>query len=271
MSNFHLRLVSAVILAGVALGLTYFGGAAFRVLAVAVGGGIFIEWCLLSGQTRHRTHFALMGVVASVLLLMVLAGLPPSTVLVALAAGIGLALASGLVSGQGLWGAGGIAYAVLPVIAASAIRGDAPAGLVAVLFLFAVVWATDIFAYFVGRLAGGPKLAPAISPGKTWSGAVGGVLFAVVAGLAVATVSGLRIGGLLIVSIVLLSAVSQIGDLFESWLKRHFGAKDSSNLIPGHGGVMDRVDGLVAAVIGLYLIGVAASGPNDPLAAFGSG
>ncbi|WP_127598508.1 phosphatidate cytidylyltransferase [Nitratireductor alexandrii] len=271
MSNFYLRLFSALVLAGVALGLTYLGGLAFRVLAVAVGGAIFVEWCLLSGQRRHRAHFALLCAVACILLVMVLAGLPPATVLVALAAGIGLALVSGLVAGQGAWGAGGVAYALLPVIAASALRGDAPAGLVAVLFLFAVVWATDIFAYVVGRIAGGPKLAPTISPGKTWSGAFGGVLFAVVAGLGVAMAAGLRVGWLAILSIVLLSALSQIGDLFESWLKRRFGAKDSSNLIPGHGGVMDRVDGLVAAVIALYLIGVAASGPNDPLAAFASG
>jgi phosphatidate cytidylyltransferase len=271
MSNFYLRLLSALVLAGVALGLTYLGGLAFRVLAVAVGAAIFYEWCLLSDQRRHMAHFALICGVACLLLVMVLAGLQPATLLVALAAGTGLALVSGLVSGQGLWGAGGVAYALLPVIAATAIRGDGQPGLVAVLFLFAVVWATDIFAYFVGRLAGGPKLAPAISPGKTWSGAFGGMLFAVIAGLGVTTGAGLSIGWLAIGSIVLLSAVSQIGDLFESWLKRHFGAKDSSNLIPGHGGVMDRVDGLVAAVIALYLIGVAASGPNDPLAAFASG
>ncbi len=125
------------------------------------------------------------------------------------------------------------------------------------------MWATDIFAYFVGRAVGGPKLAPHISPGKTWSGAIGGTAAAVIA----AALVGLWLpqsSTLLGLLALALSVVSQAGDLFESWVKRRAGVKDSSHLIPGHGGVMDRVDGLVAAAVALYLIGAAAGGIGHP-------
>jgi phosphatidate cytidylyltransferase len=130
------------------------------------------------------------------------------------------------------------------------------------LFIFAVVWATDIFAYFIGRAIGGPKLAPPISPGKTWSGAIGGTLASVLAGLAVVYLAGEPVGFGLVAVILLLSIASQIGDLFESWIKRRFGVKDSSRLIPGHGGVMDRVDGLVSACFVAFLVGLALSAAN---------
>jgi phosphatidate cytidylyltransferase len=152
------------------------------------------------------------------------------------------------------WLPGGIVYAGLSGISLAAIRGDNQAGFVATLFIFAVVWGTDILAYFVGRAIGGPKLAPRISPGKTWSGAIGG------------TVAGVAASGLLTLGVFsrlslwtmalafLLSVASQIGDLFESFIKRRFGVKDSSHLIPGHGGVMDRVDGLVFACFAVFLL-----------------
>jgi phosphatidate cytidylyltransferase len=140
------------------------------------------------------------------------------------------------------------------VISLAAIRGDTAHGFAAMLFIFAVVWATDILAYFVGRAIGGPKLAPPISPGKTWSGAIGGAISAVVAGT-LAHMVFFPLNGLWVPAIALvLSVFSQIGDLFESFIKRRFGVKDSSRLIPGHGGVMDRVDGLVFACFAAFLI-----------------
>ncbi|MFZ1681999.1 MAG: phosphatidate cytidylyltransferase, partial [Rhizobiaceae bacterium] len=145
------------------------------------------------------------------------------------------------------------AYALLPAIAFSSLR-DGPSGFAAILFLFAAVWATDIFAYFTGRAIGGPKLAPAISPGKTWSGAVGGTVFAVLAVVALAFVLPALALPAILVPAIALSVVSQIGDLAESAFKRHFGVKDSGNFIPGHGGVMDRIDGLAVAAVALYLI-----------------
>ena len=127
-----------------------------------------------------------------------------------------------------------------------------------------VVWATDIFAYFVGRAVGGPKLAPSISPGKTQSGALGGAVGGVVAGLLLAAAAGAgNLAWLGLVAFVL-SIVAQAGDLFESWVKRRHGRKDSGALIPGHGGVMDRVDGLVAAAFALYVIGWISAAADHP-------
>ncbi len=137
------------------------------------------------------------------------------------------------------------------------LRRDVELGLVAILFLFALVWATDVAGYFAGRAFGGPKLAPKISPNKTWSGAAGGTIGAMLAGLGVAALAG--IDNLVAIAIVAfgLSAVAQVGDLFESGVKRRFGAKDASHLIPGHGGVMDRLDGFIAAAAAAMALGVA--------------
>lgn len=121
------------------------------------------------------------------------------------------------------------------------------AGLINVLFVLVIVWSSDIGAYVAGRLVGGPKLAPAISPGKTWSGAIGGLLAAVAIGLAVS--QAVQPGPVLhaVVVAAFLSVASQLGDLLESAAKRHFGVKDSSRIIPGHGGLFDRLDGVLAA------------------------
>ena len=113
----------------------------------------------------------------------------------------------------------------------------------AILFLFAIVWATDIAAYFAGRALGGPKLCRAVSPKKTWSGAIGGTLGGDPGGARCRQVRGLAVAPSLVLVALVLSVVAQAGDLFESALKRHFGAKDASQLIPGHGGLMDRLDG----------------------------
>ena len=147
----------------------------------------------------------------------------------------------------GVWCAAGLVYAAALLIAPVLLRHDAERGFAAILFLFAVVWLTDIVAYFAGRGIGGPKLMPRVSPNKTWSGAIGGTLAGVLGGVAVAR--GFGIEGLAAVAVValVLSVVSQAGDLVESAIKRHFNAKDASQLIPGHGGLMDRLDGFVAA------------------------
>ena len=149
-----------------------------------------------------------------------------------------------------IWVAAGIPYAGALGIAPIVLRSDGEYGFLAIILLFAVVWATDIAAYFVGRAVGGPKLVPRVSPKKTWSGAIGGTLPRVVA--AVARRPGRRrLNGLFAIAMlaVVLSVVAQAGDLFESALKRRFGAKDSSHLIPGHGGLMDRLDGFVTASV----------------------
>jgi phosphatidate cytidylyltransferase len=144
------------------------------------------------------------------------------------------------------------------------LRSDAEFGLLALLMLFAVVWATDVLGYFVGRAFGGPKLAPRMSPKKTWSGALGGTIAAIIVALVVARIANLPDWPLIAGIALLLSAASQAGDIFESALKRRFGAKDSSHLIPGHGGVMDRLDGFWAASLIAVIIGLTRGGFDAP-------
>ncbi|MGO7422410.1 phosphatidate cytidylyltransferase, partial [Rhizobium ruizarguesonis] len=165
---------------------------------------------------------------------------------------VGIALI--ILQGTSRWFPAGLFYAGATGLALAAIRSDDRPGLYAMLFVFSVVWATDILAYFVGRALGGPKLAPSISPGKTWSGAIGGAVSALAAG--VVLVHFLLPGAEIIAAFValVLSVCSQSGDLFESFIKRKFGVKDSSRLIPGHGGVMDRVDGLIFACFSAFLL-----------------
>ncbi|CAG4920115.1 unnamed protein product [Acidocella sp. C78] len=134
----------------------------------------------------------------------------------------------------------GVVYAAVPGLALVWLRAG-PRGLAGVLFLLVVVWMTDIGAYAAGRLIGGPRLAPAISPGKTISGALGGLAVGVLAGLLVARTPAA------ILPAAVLSAVAQAGDLAESALKRRLGVKDSGRTIPGHGGLFDRLDGVLAA------------------------
>jgi phosphatidate cytidylyltransferase len=140
----------------------------------------------------------------------------------------------------------GVLYVGVAGLALIWLRADGIAGRMNVLFLLLVVWASDIGAYLVGRALGGPKLAPTISPGKTWSGAAGGLLAAAAVGLAIAlSASGLPGWTTLVAGA--LGVVSQGGDLLESAIKRRFGVKDSGRLIPGHGGLLDRLDGVLAA------------------------
>jgi phosphatidate cytidylyltransferase len=162
------------------------------------------------------------------------------------------------------WASGGVLYAGAAVLAPVFLRADPQYGFVALILLFAVVWATDIFGYFAGRLIGGPKLWPRVSPKKTWSGAVGGALAAVIAATVLAQAVTLDKSLAIALVAVGLSVVSQAGDLWESAIKRRFGAKDAGNLIPGHGGLMDRLDGFVAAAGAAALLGIMRGGLDAP-------
>jgi len=264
MSNLQVRAVSAVVLAAAVLAVTWLGGWPFRLLAALIAGAIFYEWSRMARPAASRKPLDFLPQALMLIFLAALAmGEPPARLLAMLAV---LVLAMVVLSALrgGRWDAPGIAYAGLSGFALAMLRGDDRSGLVAVLFLFAVVWATDIFAYFVGRSVGGPKLAPSISPGKTRSGALGGAVGGVAAGLALAVFAGADRLGWLACAALALSVVAQAGDLFESWVKRRHGCKDSSRIIPGHGGVMDRVDGLVAAAMALYVIGWLAGSANHP-------
>jgi phosphatidate cytidylyltransferase len=188
---------------------------------------------------------------ADIALLLLLAG----SFIIALLAG----------ANRALWAGPGLLYAGALVVALCTLRGAMFAGFLVTLWLFAVVWGTDIMAYFSGRLIGGPKLWPRVSPSKTWSGLIGGVLCGALLG--VLTVYYMTKPGeydLLPIFIlgIACGVVAQGGDLFESSMKRHFGVKDSSHLIPGHGGVMDRLDGfIVAAALAAVIMLVRGGGP----------
>jgi len=164
-----------------------------------------------------------------------------------------------LVSGA-LWIVAGIAYACTLWLAPMLLRADQAGGFKALLLLFVIVWTTDVLGYFVGRTIGGPKLCAAISPKKTWSGAIAGAVGATLVVLLLGSYFGSR--NAIALMALLLSVVAQLGDLLESWVKRQFGAKDASHLIPGHGGVMDRLDGFWAAALIGCLIGTLRGGLN---------
>ncbi|MBY5321730.1 phosphatidate cytidylyltransferase [Rhizobium leguminosarum] len=248
-----LRIVSGVILAAIVLAATWYGGLAFRILAAVIGLLIYYEWSKMTGIARDWVANAVGWIGEAAIAFLVLVGnFEFAAGMLAGVTAVGIALI--ILQGTSRWLPVGLFYAGATGLALAAIRSDDRAGLYAMLFVFAVVWATDILAYFVGRALGGPKLAPSISPGKTWSGAIGGAVSAVVAG--VVLVHFLLPGAEIIAAGVafVLSVCSQSGDLFESFIKRKFGVKDSSRLIPGHGGVMDRVDGLIFACFSAFLL-----------------
>jgi phosphatidate cytidylyltransferase len=150
-----------------------------------------------------------------------------------------------------IWLLCGLFYIALPCVIVIWLRNLEPLGFQIIIWFFAVIWATDIGAYFSGKIIGGPKLAPKISPNKTWAGFFGGILFAVVTSLILSDFSNLSSVAIalpdLIAASIFLSVVGQLGDLFESWVKRKLRVKDSGFLIPGHGGVLDRIDAILLA------------------------
>jgi phosphatidate cytidylyltransferase len=261
-SDLKARLVGAALLVPLAIGTAIWGGWPFLVfwtLAACVG---FAEWNRLVPHRRAtRTLIAGLAAIGGAA---VAVGLGQwFFVLAALAAGF-VAITLLTPRGARRWMGFGVPYAAAIVIAPVALRADPIHGLAGVLVLFAAVWGTDAAAYFAGRAFGGPKLWPRVSPNKTWSGAIGGVSFAVVAGLTLAWASGVAPSLGLALVLVALSVAVQIGDLFESGAKRRFGAKDAGALIPGHGGVLDRVDGFLVAASLAVLIGVLRDGASSP-------
>ncbi len=261
-SELALRVCSALVLVPLALATAYLGDWPFAVFWGIAAMGLLWEWTSLVAGTDRR--FVLMTGAASLALALalVVSGHPLAAVIV-LAIGT-LAAASLAPAERRLWIAGGIPYAGALGLAPIVLRSDREDGFLAVIFLFAVVWTTDIAAYFIGRAAGGPKLVPQVSPNKTWSGAIGGTLAAVVVALALAKTAALA--GLFAIAMlaIVLSVSAQAGDVFESFLKRRFGAKDSSHFIPGHGGLMDRLDGFVTASLVATLIALARGGFEAP-------
>ncbi|HIJ63838.1 MAG TPA: phosphatidate cytidylyltransferase [Rhodospirillaceae bacterium] len=234
------RILSALVLAPLALAAVWFGAASFAVLAAVAGVVAAWEWTRLClGRFGPGGWvLALMTVVVTIL--------GPHFPLAAVAGFLWAAVTAPLVQRSAgrspLWMAGGAFYIGLPLLALVWVRELDRATL---LWLLLIIWSTDIGAYIAGRLIGGPKLMPRVSPKKTWAGLVGGVASAGLVGAAVADYLLVNPWPLAAVSMAL-GVVAQGGDLAESWVKRYFGVKDSSGIIPGHGGVLDRLDGLLA-------------------------
>jgi phosphatidate cytidylyltransferase len=251
-SELRLRVISALVLAAVVLAATLWGGWPFRLLWILVAGVIAYEWLAIVGSRRPVAVAAGAGVVLAGLLL---AALPVSAAALAgagaLAALAGAVLTPRLENRTGLE-ACGIAYALVFALVTPALREFPGIGLGLVIWTFAVVWFTDIAAYFTGRALGGPKLMPRVSPKKTWSGALGGTAAGMAGGAAVWALfpaPGWSTAVTVLAVSCLASVASQAGDLFESAIKRRFGTKDSSRLIPGHGGFLDRLDGYWAVLV----------------------
>jgi len=262
--NLWLRIVSSVILAPLAIGAAYLGDWPFTIFWLAAAVAVWWEWVGLIDPTGRHVVLAT-GACALILQAILIETEYASIAIMVIALGV---LAAVVTAGRhSPFVASGIVYASALLVAPVMIRADTTYGFAAILMLFAVVWGTDIGGYFSGRTFGGPKLAAAISPKKTWSGAIGGTTVGVAAAIGVTSLFAIK-NPLMIGAIALaLSIASQAGDLFESWLKRRFDAKDASGLIPGHGGVMDRLDGFIFAATVAALIGVARGGVEAPGAA----
>ena len=242
----QLRIVSGLAVAAIALLFVYWGSIPFAILVFLIAAVMSWEWGGIvrndGADTVGILHIVAIGA-AALLANLGMAGLALAAV------AVGAISISALLFGQerGPLSSAGVLYTGLPVVALGWLRGDDQFGFQSVLFILIMVAVTDIAAYVCGRMLGGPKLWPAVSPKKTWAGLIGGVVAAAVAGASysrflrsgsVAWLAGLGL---------LLALVAQGGDLAESALKRRFGRKDSSHLIPGHGGFMDRMDGIVTA------------------------
>lgn len=260
-SNLKLRLVSGACLAAIAFGLAYAGLLPFAALVLVCALVISWEWGRLVRGAAFDLGYFLHAAAVTAAIVLAAKGYAALAVAVLAAAAITLVP---LYFGRGArLSALGVFYVGLPAVALLWLRSDEPYGFLAVLLIFAIVWTADTAAFAAGRAIGGPKLWPKVSPKKTWAGLTGALLAGGLAAVAFAIIAGdLSPIRLLLVGLAL-SFVAQAGDLAESALKRLFGLKDASDLIPGHGGFMDRMDSIVAVAVAAALYALAVD-PHAP-------
>ena len=256
--NLVMRVIAALILAPLAIAIAYAGGWLWILLVTLAVIGLYVEWLTIVGLARE------MPVVVSGIAALAVTGLCLAIGRIDAASGvlaIGLAAVALLTRERRNWTAAGFFYAAAAEMASVLVRLDSVKGFVALIFVLLIVWVTDIGGYFAGRGIGGPKLWPRVSQKKTWAGAAGGFAASLAVAFGFAAFDLGKTGALLLLGAVL-SVVSQLGDLFESAVKRRFGVKDSSHVIPGHGGLLDRLDGFVAAIIVAAIFGFLRGGAD---------
>ena len=253
------RIASALVMVPVALAIVWYGGPWIAGLAALAAAVMAWEWSRLVGRASSLTDSLLLAGIAAIPVLLGAYIAIWFGLLVGLAGILLQHRLAGSRNAAPIWTAAGLAWIIGPCIGFVWLRSE-PAGTATMFWLLAVVWAIDTAAYIAGKTIGGPKLAPRISPKKTWAGLIGGLLAAILVGLAAALI----VGSDKIWQIALLSGalaiVEQIGDMAESFAKRRFGVKDSGNLIPGHGGLLDRLDGMLAVVVAVVILSLVTGG-----------
>jgi len=256
--NLLMRVMAALVLAPLAIAIAYAGGWLWAALVTLATIGLYVEWLTIVGAAGTVRVIA-SGVGALAVAGLCLGAGRIEAALVVLS--VGLVAVAVLSPERRNWTTTGFVYAGVAEFASVLLRHDSGKGFVALMFVLLIVWVTDIGGYFAGRGIGGPKLWPRVSPKKTWAGAVGGLVGSLAVAAGFASFDFGKTGPLLVLS-ALLSVVSQLGDLFESAVKRRFGVKDSSHIIPGHGGLLDRLDGFVAAVVMAAIFGFLRAGTD---------
>ncbi len=255
--NLMMRVIAALVLAPAAIAIAYAGGWLWLGLVTLASIGLYVEWLTIVGARTPRVMAAGIMTLFGAAVWLGIGRIGATYVIVVL----GVIVAALLSPHRRGWAALGGCYAFAALIASVLLRLDQVWGFTALMFVLLIVWVTDIGGYFAGRGIGGPKLWPRVSPKKTWAGAIGGFAASLGIALGFAALDLGRTGPLLLLAAVL-SIASQLGDLFESAVKRRFGVKDSSHIIPGHGGLMDRLDGFVAAVVLAAIFGLLRGGAD---------
>ncbi|MBI5319825.1 phosphatidate cytidylyltransferase [Bradyrhizobium sp.] len=256
--NLLMRVLAAVVLAPAAIAIAWAGGWLWALLVTLAAIGLYVEWLAIVGLARQM-RATVPGVAALAIAGICLVAGRLDAALIVLA--VGLVAVALLSPERRNWSATGFLYAAAAETGSVLVRQDTASGFAALFFVLLVVWAADIGGYFAGRGIGGPKLWPKVSPKKTWAGAIGGFFGSLAVGGAFAAAGAGKAAPLLALG-AFLSVISQLGDLFESAVKRRFGVKDSSHIIPGHGGLLDRLDGFVAAVVAAAILGFLRGGAD---------